>query len=125
MAAKCCWSMYCRVSARPRWSIARAEPRREREGKRADWSVVVAAVAGSGRVVGDIGYFRHPDRGFAALVDIAGRDLYGRIPGLAAAVPRLHGLAAIAEASGLRPAGGALRPHGDRNAVVGCAVERG
>jgi hypothetical protein len=38
-------------------------------------------------MVDDIGYFRHPDRGYAALVDVAGCDFCGRIPGLAAAVP--------------------------------------
>ena len=32
MAAKCCWSTSCPVSARHRWSIARAEARRERGG---------------------------------------------------------------------------------------------
>ena len=40
---------------------------------------VVAAVARSGRLGDDGGCFCHPDRAVAALVDLAGRDLRGRI----------------------------------------------
>ena len=47
-----------------------------------------AAGRGAIRRLGDDGgYFRHPDRAFAALVDVAGRDLRGRVAGLDGAVP--------------------------------------
>src|SRR5260370_26885819 len=118
MAAKCCWSTCCRASARRRWSIARAEARRERGGKGVSASVVVETVARSGRLVDDGGYFRHPDRLFTALVDDVGRDLRGRIPRLDGAVPRRQGFSAIAEAAHIYPADCALCPGCGRNALV-------
>ncbi len=61
-AAKWCWSTSCPATARPRWSIARAEARRERcdgdiAGERA-----AAALARSRRLGEDVGYRRGADR---------------------------------------------------------------
>src|ERR1700738_5352006 len=100
-AAKCCWSMSCRASAPPRWSIARAEARRERGGEAISGGAVVGTVAGSRRMGGYGGCLRDPDRRFAALVDDAGRDLRGRVPGLHRAVLRRQSFLATANASDL------------------------
>src|SRR5450631_448258 len=115
--------MCCPASARPRWSIAPAEARRERGGEGVDTAAAVAIVVGSGRVVDDGRCFRHPDRIFTAVVDDAGRDFRGGHTGFDGAVPRRQGLPAIAEAPGMRPADRVLCAGGGWNAVVERAME--
>src|SRR5258708_39005612 len=101
MAAKYCWSRCCRVSVRPRSSTAPVQARCERGGERVGGSVVVETGARSGRLGDDRGYIRHPDRRFAALVDVAGCHLLGRITRRDVPVPGCRDLPAIAEASDL------------------------
>ena len=87
MAARCCWSRSCPASVRPRLSIARERARRERGGKGVSASAAAKTVAESGRLGDRGGYFRHPDRRCAALVDDAGCDLRGRVGYRDGAVP--------------------------------------
>src|ERR1700733_100713 len=115
MAARCCWSTSCRVSARQPWSIARAEAGRERAGEGTTTGIVVATVARSRLVVDDGRCFRNPDRGRAALVDLAGLDLRGGVSGVDGAVLRRQGFPAIAATSGLRPADRAVGARARRN----------
>jgi rfaE bifunctional protein nucleotidyltransferase chain/domain len=54
---RCCWSISCPGSVRPRWSIERAEARRERAVETIGAGIVARAMAGSGRLVHDHGCF--------------------------------------------------------------------
>src|ERR1700694_3386734 len=124
MAAKCCWSPSCQVSARPRWSIARAEAKRERRGGGAGGRAVVEVTAGSSCLDHDLGFFHYPDRAFTALVDIAGGDLCGPGARCDGAFLRCEGFPAIAEPSDFHFPARAVCAGGGRNPLVRRAMGR-
>ena len=80
-----------------------------------------AGLARSGGLGQDRGYRRGSDRAGAAMVDVAGRHLRGRMGDRGGADARSRARSCIAEAADLRAADRAVRAGGGRNAVVGRA----
>src|SRR5205085_12398701 len=103
MAAKCCWSISSRVSARPRWCSAPARARREHGRYGFTDRAGVAAAAKPGLLGAGDGSPGGTDGAGAAMVDIAGGDFYGLLAGRGGVHVRLPYLRQIFDASDLRP----------------------
>src|SRR5690349_11655282 len=118
MAARYCWSTFCRASARLHWLIARGEASREHHRARAVHRTVVAALAQSRSLDHHDGRLLHSGCAFTALVDLAGRDLCRCGAVVYDAVLRRRGVSAIASASGFAAPGRFVRPRALWNVVV-------
>src|SRR4051794_25416862 len=119
MAAKSCWSTSCPATARLRWSIVRAEARRERCRGDITGQPGAAALARSRRLGKDLRYRRGADRDVAAMVDLAGRHLRRRSSGDDRADARPQAVPEIAKAADLRAADRAVCAGVCRHAMVG------
>src|ERR1700712_2389068 len=97
VAAKSCWSIFSKASARPRWCNARARAKRERRRDRFAVKRSAAALARPGDLDDRSGYLCSVDRAGAAVVDVAGRCFRALLAWRGSVDPRLPGLLPVAE----------------------------